>query len=94
MPNPTKCVLCNSAANFKPITEHENKITCERCGNYKLIGTAETPLRDTPIQNRGAVSGWIRRQNGMGITPRITSSLLKNLEIGALAVFLPRVLGR
>jgi hypothetical protein len=37
-----------------------------------MVGAAELLLRDNPIQNPGAVSGWIRRQNSMGVTPHIS----------------------
>jgi hypothetical protein len=35
--------------------------------NVRIVDTAEQLLRQTPIQNPGAVSGWIRRQNSMGV---------------------------
>jgi hypothetical protein len=47
---------------------------CSRCGNYSTVDTAEQLLRQTPIKNSGAVSGWIRRQNSMGVTPHIGGS--------------------
>jgi nucleoside 2-deoxyribosyltransferase len=80
MPNPTRCVLCGSAANFRQLRLGENEIECPRCGRYGLTGTAETVLLETPIKHPGAVSGWIRRQNTMGFTPKIDSYSLDRLR--------------
>jgi hypothetical protein len=46
-----------------------------RCGDYSIVGTAEQLLRDRPLQTPGAVSGWIRRQNSMGVTPLISGDV-------------------
>jgi hypothetical protein len=80
LPNPTKCVLCKSVANFRPIRAVENEIECPRCGHYALTGTAESVLLENPIKHPGAVSGWIRRQNTMGVTPKIDSYNLDQLR--------------
>ena len=89
MSNP--CALCDSAVNFGPMTADECKITCPRCGDYRLTGTAEALLRQTRIQNRGAVSGWIRRQNGMGVTPRIDSDAVDHVRALTKPPFRERV---
>ena len=72
MPNPASCALCDSAANFSPMAD-KNEFKCQRCGDYGISGTAESLLRDKRLENRGAVSGWVRRQNTMGLTPNITN---------------------
>src|SRR5262249_36888606 len=74
MPNPANCPLCRSSATFGPITADRFEWECPRCGKYSISGTAESLLRDSPIQSAGAMSGWIRRQNSMGITPHIGSA--------------------
>lgn len=71
MPNPADCPLCRSSATRQPIMGDRRDYACSRCGNYSTVDTAEQLLRQTPIQNPGAVSGWIRRQNSMGVTPHI-----------------------
>ena len=71
MSNPPGCVFCGAPATFRPRTSDELTYTCGRCGNYSITGTAESLLRDGRIENPGAVSGWVRRQNAMGDTPRI-----------------------
>ena len=71
MPDPANCPLCRSSATLQPITGDRRDYACSRCGNYSTVDTAEQLLRQTPIQNPGAVSGWIRRQNSMGVTPHI-----------------------
>jgi hypothetical protein len=80
MPNPISCALCGSTANFSPITADKKEFACPRCGRYGLTGTPEGILRDKPIKNLGAVSGWIRRQNTMGIAPLIGSDVLDQLR--------------
>src|SRR5262245_33731947 len=81
MANQTKsCACCGFAASFRPITAEEKEIDCPRCGRYRLTGSAEATLRATPIKNPGAVSGWIRRQNTLGITHRIDSDNLDHLR--------------
>jgi hypothetical protein len=80
MSNATTCALCNSEASFRSITAHKNAITCQRCGEYTLTDTGESIIREKPIQNRGAVSGWIRRQNAMGLTPNVTSYNLDEIR--------------
>jgi nucleoside 2-deoxyribosyltransferase len=75
MPNPADCPLCRSSATLQPIMGDRREYACSRCGNYSTVDTAEQLLRQTPIQNPGAVSGWIRRQNSMGATPHIGSDV-------------------
>jgi hypothetical protein len=72
MPNPVNCTLCRSSdITLRPRTGDWLGYACSRCGNYTIVDTAESLLRDKPLQTPGAVSGWIRRQNSMGITPNI-----------------------
>ena len=80
MPNPTNCALCGSAATFSPITADELEIKCASVA-------AATALLARPIytsrkthKNRGAVNGWIRRQNAMGVTPNIGSDDVDHLR--------------
>jgi hypothetical protein len=80
MPNPANCPLCRSSATFGPIKADRFEWECPRCGKYSVVGTAESLLRDNPIQSAGAVSGWIRRQNSMGITPHIGSADVGRLK--------------
>jgi hypothetical protein len=70
MANQIKCAFCGTSADTRPRTGDALTYTCSRCGNYRLVDTAEQLLRGT-IKKPGAVSGWIRRQNSMGITPHI-----------------------
>ena len=71
MSNPTDCGLCGSRGTFRPVSPVVQEVSCPRCGHYTLFAGAEDPLRRVPIQNKGAVSGWIRRQNATGLTPFI-----------------------
>jgi nucleoside 2-deoxyribosyltransferase len=80
MPNPIECVFCGTSATFRPRTGDELAITCPRCGNYSIVGTAESLLRERRIESPGALSGWIRRQNAMGVTPRIGSEDVDRLR--------------
>jgi hypothetical protein len=64
---------------------------CSRCGNYSTVDTAEQLLRATPIQSPGAVSGWIRRQNSMRVTPNIRSDDVAHLRALTKPPFRERV---
>jgi len=79
MANHVTCALCGAPVIFEPKGD-ERRFQCQRCGNYNLTGTAESILRDRPIQNRGAVSGWIRRQNSMGVVPKIDNDRVNYLR--------------
>ena len=92
MPNPTDCAICGTRAIFRPISPDLHLVVCPRCGEYNLTGSAESMLRDRyRIQNPGAVSGWIRRQNAMGIMPRIDSDVVPMLHALTKPPFRERV---
>jgi hypothetical protein len=91
MPNPAPCPLCRSSATFDPITADRFAWKCPRCGNYSIVGSAESVLRATPIQSPGAVSGWIRRQNSMGVIPNIRSDDVARLRALTKPPFRERV---
>jgi hypothetical protein len=91
MVNQISCVFCNNAADIRPVTGDAYTFTCSRCGKYSILGTAESLLRETPIQNPGAVSGWIRRQNSMGVTPNIRSDEVAHLRALTKPPFRERV---
>jgi hypothetical protein len=91
MPDPANCPLCRSSGTFRPITGDRLDYTCPRCGNYTIVGTAESLLRDKPLQTPGAVSGWIRRQNSMGVTPPIGSDDVPRLRALTKPPFRERV---
>ncbi len=70
--SPIKCVFCGRPATLEPVyNDFHREISCQVCGNYSITGSAEAVVGHRPIQNKGAVSGWIRQQNAMGITPHI-----------------------
>jgi hypothetical protein len=64
------CPVCGSTAKMFPAGA-VYQYQCPRCGDYRLMVFLEGPLRERSIQNIGAISGWIRRQNAMGILPLI-----------------------
>jgi hypothetical protein len=65
------CPVCGSTAKMFPAAGAVYQYRCLRCGDYRLIVFLEGPLRERRIQNIGAISGWIRRQNAIGILPLI-----------------------
>jgi nucleoside 2-deoxyribosyltransferase len=75
--NPIKCPLCRGPATFRPINADLKRVECPRCGTYDVTGSGESVLDARPIQNVGAVSGWVRHQNAMGLTPSLDS---KNVD--------------
>jgi nucleoside 2-deoxyribosyltransferase len=91
MANQINCAFCGTSADIRPRTGDALTFTCSRCGNYTIVGTAESLLRDRPIQNPGAVSGWIRRQNSMGVTPNIGSGDVPRLRALTKPAFRERV---
>jgi hypothetical protein len=80
MANQIKCAICGTSADTQPRTGYELTFTCPRCGNYTIGDSAQAVLSKKPLQNRGAVSGWIRGQNSMGITPKIGDDDLPRLR--------------
>jgi hypothetical protein len=92
VPNPTDCAICGTSSSFRPLSPDLHSIACPRCGEYRLTGSAESMLRDQHrIRNPGAVSGWIRQQNAMGITPRIDSDAVPTLGVLTKPPFRERV---
>jgi nucleoside 2-deoxyribosyltransferase len=68
------CPICKNGATAEQPTGDALNWHCTQCGSYRLVGTAETLLREKPISQFGAVSGWIRQQNMAGIIPRIADA--------------------
>jgi len=67
---------------------HQN---CQRCGEFKLSGTASSVMRQgLGNKRRTLLSGWIRNQNRLGSVPMITTENLKKI----LATPLPSVIER
>ena len=88
----TDCCICRSRGSFTPLSPDLHSVACPRCGEYSLTGSAESMLRDQhQIQNPGAVSGWIRLQNAMGITPRVDSDAVPMLRRLTKPAFRERV---
>jgi nucleoside 2-deoxyribosyltransferase len=69
MPN---CPICKASSTVDPPAGDALNWHCPQCGSYRLAGTAESILREKPIVRFGAVSGWIRQQNALGIIPTIS----------------------
>jgi hypothetical protein len=89
MANSTNCVFCASTTSSQKSPDLLS-VSCQRCGNYSLTGSAEATIAATPIRNPGAVSGWIRHQNTMGITPKIDSHAVDRLKTLTKPPFLER----
>jgi hypothetical protein len=91
MSNFVECVFCAKLSSFRPRTGDSLTMTCPRCGSYTIVGTAESLLRDKRVEHPGAVSGWIRHQNRMGITPRISGDQVDRLRALTRPPFRKRV---
>jgi hypothetical protein len=77
MPN---CPICKCASTIDSPTGDSYTWHCPQCGSYRLVGTAQSLLEEKPISQFGAVSGWIRQQNAVGIFPRIAdANMLRTL---------------
>src|SRR5262249_33740075 len=88
---PSSCPFCGKAVSCGPVTGLFFDLTCGRCGSYSITTSAQAIVEATPIQNRGAVSGWIRRQKMMGITPKIDSEAVARLRALTKPSFRERV---
>lgn len=64
---------------------------CQRCGEFKLTGSAGSVMRNgLGKAKRALLSGWVRNQNRLGSVPMITTENLKKI----LAAPLPLVMQR
>jgi nucleoside 2-deoxyribosyltransferase len=81
MQGATNCHFCRVSAKFQRVGPFSNRVHCPRCGEYDLITDAERILQLRPIVDIGAVSGWVRYQNMMGITPVIDSNVVDHLRV-------------
>jgi hypothetical protein len=72
----TNCALCRGQVKFEPpVSDRRRTFSCQRCGQYIIDGTTLAILENGPKLNVGAVSGWVRRQNLMGVTPTINDPI-------------------
>jgi nucleoside 2-deoxyribosyltransferase len=88
---PSSCPFCGKAVSCGPVTGLFFDLTCGRCGSYRITTSAQATLEATPIQNRGAVSGYIRRQNSMHFTPNIRDGDVAHLRALTKPPFRERV---
>jgi hypothetical protein len=88
---PFRCSICGTSASLRPPTGDLADVTCPRCGNYRITDTTVRLLLEPPITSPGAISGWIRRQNALGVTPRIDSDTVPMLRALTKPPFRERV---
>lgn len=80
MTNETKCPICDTAADYSPVSGDLHGWNCPRCGEFIDTGTAETLLREGKDLRPEILSGWVRTQNMDGVTPKIDSNRLERLK--------------
>jgi hypothetical protein len=76
MSDSVRCAFCNQPATLHPAEDaNGHEWRCARCGKYVLDGPTESDFRDKAVKSPGAISGWVRRQNVVGVVPRIDGKL-------------------
>ena len=59
------CPLCSTQARLAPRRGDYSDIECERCGRFRITGTAEACEKSPDLRRR--LSGWVRDQNRAGV---------------------------
>ena len=73
----TECLICHLSAKWQA-EAGRNSYDCPKCGEYELPIPSDWDLvrHDQQVQ----ISGWIRKQNAMGIVPLITLETLRRVR--------------
>lgn len=75
-----ECLICETEATLEDVARLDvRKFTCLRCGKFTVTGTAWNKLGSIEI-DAPTVSGWIREQNSIGITPNFDTKNIDNLQ--------------
>ena len=74
-----ECLICGTEADLDG-SEELKKFDCPRCGQFAVTGTAWNKLGLMRL-DAAIVSGWIREQNALGITPSFDGKNVENLTI-------------
>ena len=83
MTDTSTCPTCrNAQATVKPMPNRDAlSVTCECCGNFVLVNSAEPGLRRRKPDPR--LIAWIRQQHDAGEKPEIDSTTLERVSTAA-----------
>lgn len=65
------CPICNEGINYVSVLPDLYRVTCPRCSEYLIVGTALGILRSTTLtdRQRANISGWLNENQGFTIYP-------------------------
>lgn len=80
------CPVCTTAAQMLRPRDHGNDVPwdCPRCGNFRVLGSADGLLDRLDSQQRAKVSGWLFERNAEGSVPTITQEVLQQVIVRRL----------
>lgn len=63
------CPFCNEQTKFVTVGSGLVRVTCPRCGEYLIVGTAKELLKNNPLTDRqkANISGWLNENRGYTI---------------------------
>ena len=76
-----RCPICDTRAQEINSGDHGNEILwdCARCGKYWLFQSGHSFLRNSDPVGRANISGFVYDQNKLGLEPKLTRGLLKQI---------------
>ena len=75
-----KCKICDNEARFQGGIGGSWQITCPRCGEFQTADENWHKKIDRDELDTTVVSGWVRDQNRVGITPVIDGDCIERLK--------------
>jgi hypothetical protein len=66
-----QCLFCNEEMKYAIVVSDLHRVTCPRCGEYLIVGTAIGILKGTTLADRqkANISGWLNENQGYTIYP-------------------------
>jgi hypothetical protein len=63
------CLLCNEEMQYSTVASDLYRVTCPRCGEYFIVGTAIAILKGNSLTSRqkANISGWLHENQGFTI---------------------------
>ncbi len=90
MPDTAPCEICGMDAETFPRTGDYIHQQCPRCGEFKLEGTGQSTIRGVSPGDKVKLSGWVREQNMLGGTPKLTDKRIRAIAASPLPRFRDR----
>ena len=73
-----ECPICKSQAEQKPVVSDSHHLTCLRCGEFSITGSAVSvwQAKNPSLRQVANASGWIRDNQGLIIHSNVIEKLL------------------